>query len=220
MLLNKIEDTVTIINKGIELSEIKKNNKNVLNLNHSLADINNLMIHIIGMMKQFEERGNEVEIKLNIKTYKQKLIEISQLIKTGVIPSEQSLMELKRNLRDANQTIDEVWKNGVKEKIMPIINMLDLLKGILQNVDEVNHVINQLKKLLEMNPKVDSFTRLDNWLKRGELIINNLHLNRNIEVFLRKVYSRNATAADLNEEVFEWLKEHDLLRNLKLSFSR
>lgn len=62
---------------------------------------------------------------------------------------------------------------------------------------------------------IDMF--LDN-VKKGKGLIDGLHLDEEIERFILKVRSQQATIADLSPHIMEWLKKNNLTGKIKVRF--
>lgn len=64
------------------------------------------------------------------------------------------MFEIKEGLLRKFKKIDEQWKAVVREKVTPIINLLVILKKLLENDSQIITVINNLNNLQAKKPEV------------------------------------------------------------------
>ena len=218
MLLKKIDDTIKVISSSTDLEELKNNNKRVINLSKTLSEIYYLEQKVIDLQKEFNSRDLLIENSLNIKTYKNKLKQLTELIESGTFPTDKDILEIKYGIQQLLTNITNSWSDLVLRTIKPIIDLLDILKNILGDGGQASNVIRNLKHLSEIEPDGKSFMVLDKWLREGNAIISNLHLNDEINKFFEKVYLDKATVIYLTPGVLDWLKFNNLMESLKLNF--
>ncbi|ULT59600.1 hypothetical protein L1999_14200 [Neobacillus drentensis] len=219
MLLKKIDNTVDIITRSLDLAEMKNNNNKVKNLSKFFSEINQLQKDISSLQKEFSKRGLIVSIDLNIKLFNIKIKNLTDLIDHGTIPTEREFIDIKNSLVNSKYKFTENWKEMVRERIKPVINLLTIVKDLFWNDNQAIFIIKKLNNLYSVQPSTKSFDELEDLISQGTGIITNLHLNDTIIEFLQKVFDNKATVSDLSPQVLVWLEENDLKDSLKLSFS-
>lgn len=55
-------------------------------------------------------------------------------------------------------------------------------------------------------------------VSRGKDIVDNLHLDEEVEKFINKVKMQKATVSDLTPHILEWLKDNNLMNTMKVRF--
>ncbi|WP_088102999.1 hypothetical protein [Halalkalibacter urbisdiaboli] len=218
MLLNKIDETVDLITTGLNLNDIKQNNRQVENLSKFLDDIYLVGLRANELRMEFLKRDIQIDFPFKSKGYSRKLKQLTETIESGTIPTEKEIAEIKLGLTNYLENLEVKWKEVASEKITPIINTLLILKDLLKHEQQVGVLIKNFKSLLESRPDEKSFGQLEQGISQGNSIISNLNLNNDIIQFLEKVYKAEATVQHLTPEVLEWLKSHKLLNDLRISF--
>jgi hypothetical protein len=218
MLLTKIDNTVDIISRSLDLAEIKNKNTRILSLSKSLLEIYQLQEEISMLQKEFSKRGINVTRELNVKSYKAKIKQITDSIDSETIPFDRELTELRTGLMKYIDQFTDYWKTMVKEKVKPVINLLTIVKELVRHDNQSIYIINKLNNLSLVQPSTKNFLELDNLINQGTGILLSLNLNEDIIGFLEKVFHSQATVGDLTPEVFSWLQENDLKDSVKLSF--
>lgn len=219
MLLTKIDNTVDIITHSLDLAEKKNNHNKVKNLSNFLSEINQLQKDISMLQKEFSKRDIEVSIDVNVKSFRIKMKQLSDLIDQETIPTEREYMDIKTSLVNSKNKFTETWKEMVKVRIKPVIELLTIVKNLLGNDNQTTFIINKLNNLAIVQPSTKSFVDLEELISQGTGILSNLHLNDIIIEFLQKVFDNKASVSDLSPQVLLWLQENDLKDALKLRFS-
>ena len=126
---------------------------------------------------------------------------------------------LKNAIELCRKNVDTIWKEAANDLSNDVINSLASLKGLLQNQQEAEGLLEALKKakvsIPESSKAIDTF--LDN-VKRGKGLIDGLHLDEEAEKFIVKVRTQQATVADLSPHIMDWLKNNNLMGNMKVRF--
>ncbi|MED4057769.1 hypothetical protein P4654_27135 [Niallia taxi] len=219
MLITKIENTVDVITNSLDLAEKKNNLNKVRNLSKFLLEIYQLQKDISSLQKEFFNRDITVSIDVNVKSFSFKMKQLSDLIEQGTIPTEREYMDIKSGLVNSKNKLTSYWKEMVSERTKPVIELLTIVKDLLENDNQPTFIINKLNNLVLVQPSTRSFVELENLISLGTEILSYLHLNDTIIEFLQKVFDNKATVSDLSPQVLLWLKENDLKDALKLRFS-
>lgn len=126
---------------------------------------------------------------------------------------------LKNSIELCRKNVDITWKEAANDISNGIENSLSSLKGLMQNKQEAEDLLEALEKAKVSIPgsakAIDAF--LDN-VKKGKGMIDGLHLDEDAEKFIVKVRSQQATVADLTPHIMGWLKENNLTGQIKVRF--
>lgn len=126
---------------------------------------------------------------------------------------------LKNAIDLCNANIESCWKAETNEKISAVIDSLTSLRSLLKDKKEADEILEALETAKVMLPS--SIKGLDAYLNRmdqGKAIIDALHLNPETESFVQKVRTQKATLNDLTPHILEWLKENNLMNQMKVRF--
>lgn len=126
---------------------------------------------------------------------------------------------LKNSIELCRKNVDITWKEAANDLSNGVEDSLASLKGMLQNKQEAEKLLEALEKAKVSLPGsakvIDTF--LDN-VKRGKGLIDGLHLDEEAERFIAKVRTQQATVADLSPHIMDWLKENHLTGQIKVRF--
>ncbi len=126
---------------------------------------------------------------------------------------------LKNSIELCRKNVDITWKETANDLSNGVENSLASLKGLFQNKQEAEELLEALEKAKVSLPGsakvIDTF--LDN-VKRGKGLIDGLHLDEEAEKFIAKVRTQQATVADLSPHIMDWLKENHLTGQIKVRF--
>lgn len=126
---------------------------------------------------------------------------------------------LKNAIELCRKNVDSTWKEAANDLSNGVENSLTSLKGLLQNKQEAEALLEALQKAKVSIPgsskAIDAF--LEN-VKRGKGLIDGLHLDEEAEKFIVKVRTQQATVADLSPHIMDWLKENHLTGQIKVRF--
>lgn len=114
--------------------------------------------------------------------------------------------------------IRKEWAKHYQVLTGPTVNTLKTIKGL----DEIriNSCITKVEAAAAWNSAVGTLMNLAAALAQANEIIQNLNLDQEVIAFLGKITAGNATLADLNENVLQWMQTEQLLSKIKLSFTR
>lgn len=126
---------------------------------------------------------------------------------------------LKNAIELCRKNVDITWKEAANDLSCGVENSLVSLKGLMQNKQEAEELLKALQKAKVSIPgsskAIDAF--LDN-VKKGKGMIDGLHLDEEAEKFVMRVRSQQATVADLTPHILDWLRNNNLMDNMKVRF--
>ena len=114
---------------------------------------------------------------------------------------------------------EQVWKASASDKADGVYNSLNSLKGLLPNRSNTEELLRRLASNKSTLPKSDQVVyNFLNDVESAQKLVNSLQLDAEIELFIVKVLSQQATITDLNDHVLNWIKENHLTGKLKIRF--
>jgi len=151
---------------------------------------------------------------------KQKLIDAQQAFQS-VRRQVSSISEVQTCIERAEDELKKVWSAYTAKRINPIRTTLELIRGLpdvhnkLNEHHEVLHVIGDFEKRLPRN-SADWF-KFTQAIARYQLIFDSVEgLDPEIIEFLKKVRNRDATLADLTENILTWCYEGNRLQTFTI----
>lgn len=126
---------------------------------------------------------------------------------------------LRNSIELCRKNVDITWKEEADNLSSGVEDSLSSLKGLLQNEEEAEEILEALEKAKLSIPgsskAIDAF--LDN-IKRGKGLIDGLHLDEEAESFIEKVRTQQATVEDLTPHIMDWLRKNQLTGQIKVRF--
>ena len=114
---------------------------------------------------------------------------------------------------------EQVWKASASDKADGVYNSLNSLKGLLPNRSNTEELLRRLASNKSTLPKSDQVVyNFLNDVESAQKLVNSLQLDAEIELFIVKVLSQQATITDLSDHVLNWIKENHLTGKLKIRF--
>ena len=114
--------------------------------------------------------------------------------------------------------IQIVWKDAAQKYAEGIQGYLSMIGGLSSDPKKATELLEKIKKLTDGNLSTGAIDSLVDNVAQAKVITDGFSLNENIEKFLKKVSTRQATILDLTPEVQKWLSEKHLSGKLKISF--
>ena len=99
------------------------------------------------------------------------------------------------------------------------MNPNNSLKGLLPNRSNTEELLRRLVSNKNTLPKSgQAVYDFLNDVESAQKLVNSLQLDAEIETFIVKVLTQQATVTDLNDHVLSWIKENHLTGKLKIRF--
>ena len=116
-----------------------------------------------------------------------------------------------------NYNLQLEWKNYISSHDAEILDMLDIFSQVCNNKREINEITNSIRSMNSWPLSEVVFNKYENRRTLGEKKISEIHFDKEIEEFLRKVKNQKASLIDLTPEILKWIKENDFDKNIMLS---
>ena len=114
---------------------------------------------------------------------------------------------------------EQVWKASASEKADGVYGSLNSLKGLLPNRSNTEELLKRLSNNKNTLPKSgQAVYDFLNDVESAQKLVNSLQLDAEIEIFIVKVITQQATVTDRNDHVLSWIKDNHLTSKLKIRF--
>ena len=128
------------------------------------------------------------------------------------------------NLRNYNKKFRELleceWERFYINKTKETLNLLGAIHGIVPDKDKVYYASNKIKQCsgwYVVNKKLNSLCM---GIKEANDIIDDLDIDNDIIVFLKKVSNEEATLLDINDKIKDWIDNKHLGRKFNITFEK
>ena len=111
-----------------------------------------------------------------------------------------------------------VWKDASHKYSEATKGYLSIIGGLSDDPKRARELADAITKAVDGDPSVKVIETLVSNVREAKQITDAYSLNPDIENFLKKVSSKQATVVDLTSNVLDWLKEKHLTSKLKLHF--
>lgn len=125
---------------------------------------------------------------------------------------------LKAKGDSAAQQIKIVWKDSAAKYAEGTKGYLSMIGGLTDDPKHARELADSITKTVDGALTIINIKKLVNDVAEAKEITDAFSLNLEIEAFLRKVSSQQATIVDLTPDVLVWLKDKKLTSKLKIRF--
>lgn len=132
--------------------------------------------------------------------------------------SKENVQVFSSNVKQLSKDVSAAWRECSSHYATGVSGYLGIIQGLSDNPKEVDELNSGIAKLLANNPSPSSAKKLSADVTQAKKIIARFSLKPEIEAFLKKVASKQATVKDLSPSVIAWLEDQKLLAKLKIMF--
>lgn len=111
-----------------------------------------------------------------------------------------------------------VWKDAAVKYAEGSSGYLSMIGGLSADPKRAKELADNINKAVTADPTIKGINGLVSDVAEAKKITEDFSLNPEIEAFLKKVSSQQATVFDLTPNVLTWLKEKKLTSKLKIRF--
>lgn len=130
-----------------------------------------------------------------------------------------TVASLKSSIELCKKSVEISWVKAASGIANDVESSLKTLKNLLPNKQKAEAVLENLSKSKNTLPGsskvIEAFFDSVN---QGKELIDGLHLDNEIEKFINKVRTQQATVADLTPHILEWLKDNNLTGKIRVIF--
>ena len=110
------------------------------------------------------------------------------------------------------------WKDNARKYSEGTTGYLSMIAGLSPDPQKARELAEAITKAADGDPSVKAIERFVANVEEAKKITDAFALNSEIEAFLKKVSSQQATALDLTPGILAWLREKNLTSKIKLRF--
>ncbi len=126
------------------------------------------------------------------------------------------------NIQEAVETLEKIkarWRKQylASERVKETISMLELIMPIYKGSPKPKDLIDDIQIIEYDISTAESIYNADNSVEMGREILNNMEIDDDIKIFLKKVSTNSASLLDVNESILNWLKNNNLLNKMKIT---
>lgn len=111
-----------------------------------------------------------------------------------------------------------VWRDAAQKYSDGARGYLSMIGELSSDPRRAKELTNRVTQTAAADPSIKAVKSLVLDVTEAEQIVDTFSLDPEVESFLKKVSSQQATVADLSLNVTEWLKEKTLMDKLKIRF--
>ena len=125
---------------------------------------------------------------------------------------------LKAKTDNFTSQILVTWKEASVHYSEGTRGYLSMIGGLTDNPRVAIELSEKIRELTEGAVSIKSIDSLIESVSKAKTITDSFSLNADIELFLKRVSSRQATIRDLTPNILKWLTEKNLLDKLKVNY--
>ena len=110
------------------------------------------------------------------------------------------------------------WQDGAREYSDGPKNYLSIIGSLTSNPKLAKDLADRIDRTVSGNPSIMAVNNLLSDVAEAKQITDQFSLKPEIEDFLKKVSSQQASVLDLTPDIIAWLKEKNLRQKLKIRF--
>lgn len=220
MILESLQSANSTILDSVQATSNKQAAKAFKDQVIALSQCTSQLEQLLNLIKAMQEKKISSKIfTVEIKDSLQDAVDTCGLKTSDHTLDVSAVTALKNAIELCRKNVDITWKEAANDLSNGVENSLTSLKGLLQNKQEAEDLLEALQKAKVSIPgsskAIDTF--LEN-VKRGKGLIDGLHLDEEVEKFIVKVRIQQATVTDLSPHIMDWLKENHLTEQIKVRF--
>lgn len=220
LLTETIKSTTSAIQKRRTVQENKKSTEDYSKALRQLAQANDTLKTTLDCAVMMESAGI-VEHPLMMRPVRDELVEYAGNCGKGIYEGKLTLdmvIAFKAKGDAVAEQIKIVWKDAATKYAEGTKGYLSMIGGLTDNPKQAKELADSISKTVNGALSVTSIKKLVADVDEAKRITDGFSLNPEIEAFLQKVSSQQATIVDLTPNVLTWLKEKKLTSKLKVRF--
>lgn len=221
MLLQKINQTTKLISE-VKVKRIQQTQYVEYEEFHSkLKEDKRIYERFLLMLTLLNSFDSEYFKLIDLSEPKSKTSQLLSLLDKGEeVLKKSRLIPITTQILQFEEHLINKWKQYVNACSSEIIGTLNNMKGILEDADKLNVLIQQINVLQDSWPLTN--TNLENLkysLKQLEKIVSDVDAPIDIQFFLQLVTEKKAKLSDITPAILQWLNENNLTKTLEISFT-
>lgn len=128
---------------------------------------------------------------------------------------EEEYKNSEKNFKNVEKQIKSEWEVFYKVKTISIKNTLNTIFNI--NRFNVERCLTDICAAEKWENDIQKYQQMKKGLDDAQNLIDNLNLNDNVVVFLKKISKNQATIIDLTSEIMDWIYKENLEKKIKIT---
>lgn len=218
MLLNKLRDTNRLVKLRTDGNEINREYSELKVASQKLKNIKDVLMNYSVSIQVLNVVDSEQFCKVDLNLIQYHIDKIEKGIRNSYVELN-SLDVVNSKVIELESELKDKWKVYYEAKTQSLRNTILSIQNIVPDKQEAFRVVNSLDPSKSQWPVNDvRMGMINSNIELGSSIINGLGLNRDIEMFLTKISSNDATIVDLTPSILNWIKDKKLESKIGLTF--
>ncbi|MBR3379965.1 MAG: hypothetical protein IKG72_07570 [Bacillus sp. (in: Bacteria)] len=145
------------------------------------------------------------------------LQQLSDELDSGMIGND-TMSKLQSTLRALRKRITDAWKFEMSYKVGNLTQMLGTVRSFTPDplmTGRITSLLDRGKDILPQNAElVRQYAEV---FRTGNQILNSIDTDGPVRLFINKVVAGKATLADIDENIMNWIKKHNLLNKMNVT---
>ena len=220
MLKDNIQRVTGLINRYTELQGQRNQVKKYEDLLSKAKKLETPAFSLINSHRVLHKHAPEYFPKLAPDTTRELKAVLEDIFKDQW-PTAQKMKNIEASLTEKDQQLRSDWERHLNYRSSATENTLNIIKPLLSDSSNVDQVIASFTALRKTWPLQEKhINQLDKALEKGKIIIEDLAVDDEIQVFLQKVIAREARLTDLKQEIMDWLKKNKMDNHMIISIEK
>lgn len=220
LLTETIKNSTSAIQKRRIVQERKKSAEDYAKALARLAQVSDALKVTLDCATEMKT-NDIVEQPLMMQQTRDELIECANNCGKGVFDGTLTLdmvTVLKAKSDAVAVQINIVWKDAAAKYSEGTKGYLSMIGGLSDDPKHAKELADNITKTVDGALSISAIKKLVADVAEAQKITEAFSLNPEVEVFLKKVSSQQATVVDLTPNILTWLKEKKLTSKLKIRF--
>lgn len=211
MLIGKINQQIK------DLNSIRKHNSIVENASKQKI-IDEKFKNLVFVTKKYLEiiKYCNTEFEFNVKCVdqiKDLLKSLNDCVSDSFVDEEMYIIS-EKNFKNVEKQIKSEWELFHKSKTISIKNTLNTIFNI--NKFNVERCLTDIGAAEKWESDIQKYQQMKKGLEDAQNLIDNLNLNDDVVIFLKKISTKRATITDLTPEIMDWIYKENLEKKIKI----
>ncbi|UWE03390.1 hypothetical protein [Laceyella sacchari] len=215
MLIEKMDLSIRLIQDVVEVKKNEKKIKDQLQFSSIVKKEIPNKIAALQSIYLLKKKEGFPSFNISVSSVLHKVEQLLEVMEKQ--PGKEKIERIIRELQEIEDEGKKQWANYVRKQNEGILNVLLLLQKVAPDDESLSHLIVYFQRSTKIWPLTSAkLEQYENKLKQGKQKLSEWKTNETIHAFLEKVSNNEATLDDLNDEVLNWLRVHQLSSNLMI----
>lgn len=211
MLIDKVNQQIE------DFKKISKHNSAVNNAEKqkSIDDkFKNLVLDVKKRSEIIDYCNKEFDFNINCVDQLNNLLKSLHDCISDLFVDEDMYKVSERKFKEFESQIKLEWESFHGEKTKSIKNILDIIVNI--NRFNIGRCLTDIEAAKKWESDIQKYQQVKKGLDDAQNLIDNLNLNDDVIIFLKKISKKQATITDLTPEIMDWIYKENLEKKIKI----